>query len=547
MYNSPRIFPAPFPMKFAGMELLRDEIPVAATSPHPSPHHHYHHQHRHGRYQPDIDGYDYRRVSLLQPSDRQHHRYSNSHLYDPSAIGSDPSSGSGSLSPDSPIRTAALLLNYDELDLIKRLRSIRVDEAGLRARQQRVHYGHGHGHGHNRVPSYPDPEAAALQQLLYSNQVPGLYPNPDAAPVLSHLQFGSRPAAVADDTVILHGRQYRSAQYAGPAPVTPPPAAAAAARRERYMYLLAKDQNGCRFLQRKLVEGTRKEKEAIFFGIIDHVGELMANPFANYLVQKVLEVCTEEQRLRVVLELVRNRMELVGICLNNHGTRAVQRLIETLKTRQQIGLVVAALKPGFLDLTKDLNGNHVIQRCLLCLPNEDNKFIFDAAAKHCVEIATHQHGCCVMQRCIGSSTGEHRARLVGEISANGLHLAQDPFGNYVVQYTLDLKHPTATANFVSQFQGNYVNLSLQKFSSNVVEKCLKVFGDNHQANIVVELLSVPRLDQLLQDPYANYVIQCALATTKGGTLHSALLKAIKPHASVLLTSPYSKKIYNMLK
>lgn len=55
------------------------------------------------------------------------------------------------------------------------------------------------------------------------------------------------------------------------------------------------------------------------------------------------------------------------------STRVVQKLIETLKTRQQIALVISALEPGFLALIKDLNGNHVIQRCLQCLSHEDNK------------------------------------------------------------------------------------------------------------------------------------------------------------------------------
>lgn len=51
----------------------------------------------------------------------------------------------------------------------------------------------------------------------------------------------------------------------------------------------------------------------------------------------------------------------------------MQRLIETLQTRQQISSVILALKPGVLDLVKDQNGNHVIQRCLNLLSNEDNK------------------------------------------------------------------------------------------------------------------------------------------------------------------------------
>ena len=49
----------------------------------------------------------------------------------------------------------------------------------------------------------------------------------------------------------------------------------------------------------------------------------------------------------------------------------VQKLVATLQTRQQISLVVVALEPYFLDLTKDQHGNHVVQRCLQCLSCED--------------------------------------------------------------------------------------------------------------------------------------------------------------------------------
>lgn len=68
------------------------------------------------------------------------------------------------------------------------------------------------------------------------------------------------------------------------------------------------------------------------------------------------------------------------MCLANSiflgtSTRVVQKLIETLKTKQQISLVISALEPGFLALIKDLNGNHVIQRCLQCFPSEDSKVI----------------------------------------------------------------------------------------------------------------------------------------------------------------------------
>jgi hypothetical protein len=101
-------------------------------------------------------------------------------------------------------------------------------------------------------------------------------------------------------------------------------------------------------------------------------------------------------------------------------------------------------------LIKDLNGNHVIQKCLNKLAPEDNQvcsspyyrmfrayscseiqFIYNAVAANCVEVATHRHGCCVLQRCIDHASDHQRIQLVNEITFNALTLVQDPYGNYV--------------------------------------------------------------------------------------------------------------------
>ena len=71
----------------------------------------------------------------------------------------------------------------------------------------------------------------------------------------------------------------------------------------------------------------------------------------------------------------------------------------------QVQLVVDALKPGVVNLIRDLNGNHVVQRCLQRLGPEDSQFIYDAAGANCVDIATHRHGCCVLQVCVQGGRG----------------------------------------------------------------------------------------------------------------------------------------------
>lgn len=88
-------------------------------------------------------------------------------------------------------------------------------------------------------------------------------------------------------------------------------------------------------------------------------------------------------------------------------------------------------------------------------------FIFDAATKFCVDIATHRHGCCVLQHCIKFSMENSQEKLVKEICKHGFSLAQDPYGNYVIQYIIELQIPSAMAKLTPQFKGNYVILSTQ--------------------------------------------------------------------------------------
>jgi Pumilio-family RNA binding repeat len=55
----------------------------------------------------------------------------------------------------------------------------------------------------------------------------------------------------------------------------------------------------CRFLQRKFDEGGPQAVARVLPEILDHLTELMVDPFGNYLIQKLLDRCDEAQRLQV--------------------------------------------------------------------------------------------------------------------------------------------------------------------------------------------------------------------------------------------------------
>ncbi|CAH2070506.1 unnamed protein product [Thlaspi arvense] len=198
-------------------------------------------------------------------------------------------------------------------------------------------------------------------------------------------------------------------------------------------------------------------------------------------------------------------------------TRVVQKLIET------INMVKSALKPGLLYLVRDFKGVH---------------FAIEAATRLCAKIATHNHGCYVLKQCVEYSAGEQREKLVDEISRYFLHLAQDPFGNYLVQFII--KQKLGGINIISEFIGGYVKLATQKFSSHVVEKCL-IYYPESRSQIVRELVSVENFEHLLQNPFANYVIQSALSNTKG-YIRKSLVDKLQRCEHVRM-NPHCRKIF----
>lgn len=304
------------------------------------------------------------------------------------------------------------------------------------------------------------------------------------------------------------------------------------------IYALCKDQHGCRFLQKKLEDRIPEQVHMIWLETNQHVIELMTDPFGNYLCQKLLEYCNDEERT-VLIENASH--DLVRIALNQHGTRALQKMIEFISTSGQIQTIIGALRYRVVELIQDLNGNHVIQKCLNKLSPTDAQFIFDAVGTNCIDVGTHRHGCCVLQRCIDHASGEQKAWLIRQISNNAYNLVQDPFGNYVVQYILDLNEPIFTEPLVAMFQGRVSQLSKQKFSSNVIEKCLRCAQEPSKDMLIEEMLQPAELDRLLRDSFANYVIQTALDYANPA-MKARLIEAIRPYLPAIRTTPYGRRI-----
>ncbi|KIV99906.1 hypothetical protein, variant [Verruconis gallopava] len=309
------------------------------------------------------------------------------------------------------------------------------------------------------------------------------------------------------------------------------------------IYDLCKDQHGCRYLQRKIEEGNDAHIEMIFNETKDHIVELMTDPFGNYLCQKLLEYCNDDQRTTLINNAAPH---MVKIALNQHGTRALQKMIEFISTPEQIETIKHALSADIVGLIQDLNGNHVIQKCLNHLKPEDADFIFQEVARNCLSVGTHRHGCCVLQRCIDHAVNGQKAMLIQSVIANAFALVQDPFGNYVVQYILDLAVPEFTRPLCLSFEGRMVELSRQKFSSNVMEKMIRCSPMDIRHNLCMEYMTSSHdVERHIRDMYTNYVVQTILDYGSPETAEQ-MWSLIRPIIDRVRATPAGRRIHNKL-
>ncbi|KAL6940618.1 hypothetical protein ACO0QE_004530 [Hanseniaspora vineae] len=279
---------------------------------------------------------------------------------------------------------------------------------------------------------------------------------------------------------------------------------------------LSTDQYGCRFLQKKLEIPAVSDqfRDLIFINTQDNFLELIIDPFGNYLIQKLCDYITTDQKTTLLKKIYKN---LYQISINQYGTRSLQKIIDCIcstsnssnvTTDQQenneevttklINFMMMGFNPIYgnisikqiIDLTNDLNGNHVVQKCIFKFPPIYYDFIIDSIIDNdnIVKVSTHKHGCCVLQKLLSSCTIQQIFKISIKILEYSPNLINDQFGNYILQFLFEIDDLNfyVLNEFYNKLQKNLVQLSCLKFSSNVVEKFLKklfkIINDNLNSN-----------------------------------------------------------------
>lgn len=354
---------------------------------------------------------------------------------------------------------------------------------------------------------------------------------------------------------------------------------------------LATDQFGCRFLQKKLETPSESNlvRDLMYDQIKPYFLELILDPFGNYLIQKLCDFLTPDQRTALIEAIYPNVFQ---ISINQYGTRSLQKIIDTVDDEQQINLIVKGFSNEYtsirqvVTLINDLNGNHVIQKCIFKFPASKFDFIIAAIIdqNNIIAISTHKHGCCVLQKLLSVCTLQQTFKISVKIVQFLPNLINDQFGNYIIQFLLDIEELDfyMLAEFYNRLSGEICQLSCLKFSSNVVEKLMKklfsiiskvidLYTENtekYRNSGVLESLILPptitedifnaavcilikmvdvftmKLNLLIRDNFGNYALQTLLDIKNYGKIISFYSTINKEKFQ--LESDFNKNICNNL-
>ncbi|KAH0997393.1 hypothetical protein GBA52_021257 [Prunus armeniaca] len=219
--------------------------------------------------------------------------------------------------------------------------------------------------------------------------------------------------------------------------------------------------------------------------------------------------------------------------------------IEVVDLDQKIKMV-EELDGHVMRCVRDQNGNHVIQKCIECVPEDAIHFIVSTFFDQVVTLSTHPYGCRVIQRVLEHCNDMNtQGKVMDEILGAVSMLAQDQYGNYVVQHVLEHGKPHERSAIIKELAGKIVQMSQQKFASNVVEKCLTFGGPAERELLVKEMLGTTDenepLQAMMKDQFANYVVQKVLETCDDQQ-RELILSRIKVHLNALKKYTYGKHI-----
>ena len=277
---------------------------------------------------------------------------------------------------------------------------------------------------------------------------------------------------------------------------------------------LIKTQLGFKILDERAKSNNKFANELLFPELINNLSNICCDILGNMLIQTLIDVLSSEN-LDLFLSSIQE--QLFDICLTEHGSRAIQKLLERIHSNPLLmnKLIFYLNQKDIGILFKSGYGNHLIQKYLVIIKNvELTNFIYNYLYKNFMDIASSKYGVCVIQKSLSEGNIIQRKKIVNLILTNLNAIMKDCYGNFIIQFIFfkfDKNKFDEILPIIEKIEENMVDFCTNKFSSSVIEKSfeknerkigerfIKCLFEHHENDII----------DILLNSYGKYVIKKA--------------------------------------
>ncbi|KAI8085181.1 armadillo-type protein [Halteromyces radiatus] len=267
-----------------------------------------------------------------------------------------------------------------------------------------------------------------------------------------------------------------------------------------------------------------QEIDNIAMDCMDEMAGLCSDYIGNTVVQRFFEKCSEDTKT-MILKQIGPHLAAGGI--HKNGTWAVQKIIDNVKTSEQIEIVVKNMRPYVPSLLLDQFGNYAVQ-CCLRMGSSNNQFIFDAIVEKQHYIAQGRFGVRAIRGILSNElvTDNQRIFVAAALTLNASSLATNANGTLILSWLMDsTKLNIPLQPMATRLTVHLARLCTHKIGSQTIMKLVNHDRSTDAQEVVVNRLlqdDIILMDIMMDQARGLGVVHKLLISTRDDELASKI-------------------------
>ena len=257
---------------------------------------------------------------------------------------------------------------------------------------------------------------------------------------------------------------------------------------QKYILSSLSDQRATKIIQNMLMkEATKENIDSIVNELSGTYRNVMKNKNGNYLFSDLVEVCDQQQRIKILKEITKNISE---DCADHFGTHPIQTLIKYSSSEEEYKLILYSFDYNALFYAAlDPNGSYVVQKIIEHIPERFRKKFNLFFIQLICFLSSKKFGVvCAKKFCSCTKNEETIEQILNLIKTKFLDIATNQFGNFLIQHILEIWNNTSKGSKIKEeIISNFKIMYYNKYSTHICKLFLKL-ASMEEKNLLINKL-----------------------------------------------------------